>query len=250
MLTKVTPTAREKFVTDNGFIILAYSGRMKDSPPQIKHIMRDAVQGWYAVNLDTRSVYGPFATFDEPNGEAASWRQAFYRILFAKLQDIGVEITNAADGWYFQTINKSGWLGISKVKMDNGPYAAVEFAIEEAAEVYGLLAGYASWSNGFVPTQERLSVNPISVRSGAYGLYSPSGELVATVMHDVENDLGQPAHDAVLFANALLLLEFVAALQNYTGTLSEVQAEASKIVDHITGDYGDYAVRGNQPFRR
>lgn len=234
MLTKVTPTARERFVREHGFQVFSYSGRMKDSPVEIKHLMREARPGWYAANLETRVVFGPFADFEEANGEGTSWRLAFYRIAFAELEKLTYRVFNEADGWYYSKLGN--WLGRGAVQQ--GPYSAIEFAIEDAAIHAGLLDGYATWSAAFVPTQEHLNVAAISSQSGAYGLFTPQGVLVGTVVHGLEYDLGQPAHDAVLFSNALLLLEFVSAVSKYDGTLDEVKAEAQRIVENITMPYG------------
>lgn len=122
-------TARE-FVTERGYRIFAYDGRVRNAPPSIRHVLRERGAGYYAYKDANSSVY----LLSEENNinEDQLYLTAYYCILIEYLLSV-YDVAFEDDGgrWYYREISS----GTGRV----GPYDTEDAAIEAAVVAYDLM---------------------------------------------------------------------------------------------------------------
>lgn len=188
------------FLAQNGYELFWFSGKLKDAPRQIVHLLRDAVPGWYIVHLGTSTMYplADPASYLE-GAPRAEWlaNEAFYAVLSHHLARMGWVFygKNGTDVSIFDIRPDARWdsrtlvsaLGgdgyyAADINGVSGPFLHEREMYDHAGIKSGLLDGYYSADPKPVGQPYNGFLRPVSVADNVYGLMTDTNHMLATIL--------------------------------------------------------------------
>ncbi len=218
----VPRSQQERYIADQGYIIFNHSGLINDAPLRIKHLATEMVEpGFYAANLDTHAVLGPYQGSD-----ATVITNIFSAVLIMQLSEAGYALIYMRDDGTAEWDDLSfdgklprngltpGFYVISYTQKSKrfGPAPVAEIVLQDAAVNLGWLLGYT--------VDDKIHTLNIQIAAGALAidLYEFTTFVYANAHSMLEYDGG----DAIF-----RIQEWAAGLED------KIQAVAEALDEHL-----------------
>lgn len=208
MSSRVSVSNKRRFLDDSGYSLFVYSGKLKDAPQQVKHILHGSSAGWYTIHLGIKSVYPlPIPPPDLVGVSQVEWlaTEAFYTVLAHHLFRMdwaffnlkGEELTVLDmrpdprwDASEFEGLVRTyperypnGYYAVTE-KTEVGPHTSERGMLEDAAIRTGMLDGY--YTTDLQPVGKPFDgvLRPVNVAANVYGLMTDHNQMLATVLNN------------------------------------------------------------------
>lgn len=232
MSSRVSIANKRRFLDDSGYTLFAYTGQLRNAPPQLKHLLRECPPGWYVSHHGLKLLYPlPAPPVNMVGASQIDWlaTEAFYMVCAHLLpsmgwvfygrrgQDISILDTRADPRWDAENFRQrllaypdqypDGYYA-TQGTTEVGAFAHERDMLEAAAIQSGYLDGYYS---DVQPVGRPFNgvLRPVNVASNVYGLLTDHNQMVATVINNP--GLG----DALATARMLSLAPEMLALLDY-----------------------------------